>query len=359
MTASNHGRRLAALLVASSMLLLAACGGGGGGGDKAESKATEKAADLVADQDAQATTTTASAKVQAPLSGLPVDGDAAARPAVSIKVDNSPDGRPQSGLENADVIYEEKVEGGVTRFIAVFQSRESELVGPIRSLRTTDRSVVSAFGGVFVFSDGVAFTLNRLKGAPVAVVSERNDSGAFTYPKGKHRPYATFAATARLRKEAKDAKAPSAAFPFLVEGEGFQPAGATPATKATVTYGGRTTGGWEWDAATGKWQRTTNGTPHLVADGTRLAFANVIIQKVPYRGVGYNDSAKNPVDEAVVVGEGDAFVLAGGKQAKVHWSKPTQEAMTTYTDSSGAPVKLVPGATMVALAPSTAPISIT
>lgn len=341
----------------ASSLLFAACGGGGAGKDA--SKATAKAADLAADENAQATTTTAEAKVPAPLTGLPVDGAAAARSAVSIKVDNSPDGRPQSGLEKADVIYEEKVEGGVTRFIAVFQSRESDLVGPIRSLRTTDRSVVSAYGGVFVFSDGVAFTLNRLKGAPVAVVSERKDPAAFVNPKGKRRPYATFAATARLRTAAKDAKAPAAAFNFLVEGEGFAPAGVAPASKASVDYGGRTTGGWEWDAATGLWQRTTNGTPHLVADGTRLAFANVVIQKVPYRGVGYNDSAKNPVDEAVVVGEGEAIVLSGGKQAKVRWSKPSPEAMTTYTDSAGAPVKLLPGPTMVALAPTSAPVSIT
>jgi hypothetical protein len=107
------------------------------------------------------------------------------------------------------------------------------------------------------------------------------------------------------------------------------------------------------------WQRSTNGTPHLLADGTRLTFANVIIQKVGYRKVGYNDSSKHPVEEAVVVGEGEAIVLSGGKQAKVRWSKPSPEAMTTYTDSAGAPLKLLPGPTMVALAPTTAPISIT
>lgn len=352
MTSSSW--RPGAALFLAAVLALGACGGS----DKpAESKATEKAAEQVADEDA--TTTTAAPKVQAPLSGRPVDEDAAARAVVSIKVDNSPDGRPQAGLDKADLIFEEKVEGGVTRFIAVFQSQESELVGPIRSLRTTDRPVVSAFGGVFVFSDGVAFTLSRLKGAPVAVVSERNDSAAFTYPKGKHRPYATFGATARLRREAKDPKPPAAAFPFLTEGEAFAPAGATPAAKASVNYGGRTTGTWEWDAATGTWLRSTNGTPHLLSDGSRLAFANVIIQKVSYRGVGYNDSSKTPVDEAVVVGQGEAIVLSGGKQAKVRWSKPSAEAMTTYTDSAGVPVKLLPGPTMVALAPSSAPISIT
>lgn len=347
-------RRVAAALLAGS-LLFGACSGGDD-----EPTATEEATDLVADEEAQETTTTTPPKVKAPLSGLPVDDEAAQRAAVSVKVDNSDDGRPQAGLEKADIIFEEKVEGGVTRFIAVFQSQESELVGPIRSLRTTDRPVVSAFRGVFAFSDGVAFTLNRLKGAPVVAVTERDDAAAFINPKGRRRPYATFATTARLRREAGDqAQPPAGAFPFLSEGEAFGPAGAVPATKASITYGGRTTGGFEWDDATGRWQRSSNGTPHLLVDGTRLAFTNVIIQKVGYRKVGYNDSSKNPVEEAVVVGDGEAIILAGGKQVKARWSKPTPEAMTVFTDAGGAPIPLLPGPTMVALAPTSAPISIT
>lgn len=341
----------AALLAGS--LLFAACAGG----DKTP---TEKATELVADEKAQETTTTEAPKVMAPLSGRPIDREVAKRPAVSIKVDNSPQGRPQSGLEKADLIFEEKVEGGVTRFIAVYQSQESELVGPIRSVRTTDRPVVSAFRGVFAFSDGVAFTLSRLKGAPVTVVSERDHGAAFVLPKGRKRPFATFAATARLRREApEDAPPPPAAFTFLTEGQAFAPSGAVPAAKVSIAYGGRTTGGFEWDAATGTWERESNGSPHLLVDGTQLAFSNVIIQKVPYRKVGYNDSSKQPVEEAVVVGEGEAIVLAGGKQAKARWSKSSPEAMTVFTDTAGAPIKLVAGSTMIALAPTNAPISIT
>ena len=344
---------MAAALFAGS-LLFSACGGGDG------PTPTEEATDLVADVEAQETTTTAPPKVKAPLSGQPVDDEAADRPAVSVKVDNSSDGRPQAGLEKADLVFEEKVEGGVTRFIAVFQSQDSELVGPIRSLRTTDRPVVSAFRGVFAFSDGVSFTLNRLKGAPVVAVTERDDGAAFINPKGRRRPYATFATTARLRREAgADAEPPAAAFPFLTEGQAFAPSGATPATTARIDYGGKTTGAFEWDEATGRWQRSSNGTPHLLVDGTRLSFTNVIIQKVGYRKVGYNDASRNPVEEAVVVGEGDAIVLAGGKQVKARWSKASPEAMTTFTDAAGAPIPLLAGPTMIALAPTTAPISIT
>ena len=347
-------RRPWAALIVAGTLLVGACSGGD------EPTPTEEAVELVEDEAAQETTTTTEPKVQAPLSGLPVTEEAAGRAAVSIKVDNSNDGRPQAGLEKADIIFEEKVEGGVTRFIAVYQSQESELVGPIRSLRTTDRPVVSAFRGVFAFSDGVAFTLNRLKGAPVVAVTERDDAAAFINPKGRRRPYATFATTARLRREAGDgAQPPAGAFPFLSEGQAFAPEGATPATKASINYGGKTTGAFEWDEATGRWQRSSNGTPHLLVDGTRLSFTNVIIQKVGYRKVGYNDSSKNPVEEAVVVGEGEAFVLAGGKQVKARWSKASPEAMTVFTDAGGAPISLLPGPTMIALAPTTAPISIT
>lgn len=343
-------RRLTAC-VALAGLLVAGCG--------RDKDPSDEAADFAASEEQQATTTTEAPKVAAPLNGRPVDAEVAMRPAVSVKVDNSPDGRPQAGLDDADVVFEEKVEGGVTRFIAVFQSKDSELVGPIRSLRTSDPAIVSAVGGVFVFSDGVAFSLRRLKGAPVTVVSERGDAAAFTYPKGRRRPYATFGATARLRKEAgKDARPPQPLFAFLAPAEAFAPAGVAPAVKATINYGGRTTATFDFDQATSTWLRSTNGTPHLLTTGARLAFTNVIIQKVPYRPVGYNDSSGTAVDEAGVVGRGEAIVLVGGQQVKATWSKASATAPTVYTDASGAPIKLLMGNTTVALPPTSGAVTV-
>ncbi len=340
-------RRLVPALVL--LLLAGSCSGG--------ESATDKAADLAGGKDA--TTTTEPPQVPSPLTGRAIDAPVARRPAVSVKVDNSPKGRPQAGLDQADVVFEEKVEGGVTRFISVFHSRESELVGPIRSLRTTDPPIVSALGGVFVFSDGVAISLGRLKGAPVKAVSEGENGDAFIHPKGRRRPFATFAATARLRKEAgQGARTPPALFPFLAEGEAFSPAGSVPATRASVDYGGRTTASFDFDTTTATWLRSTNGTPHLLTDGARLAFTNVIIQFVPYKGVGYRDSSGTPVEEALVVGSGDAIVLSAGRQVKAKWSKSSPEAVTAYTDGAGAPVKLLPGTTMVALPPPGAPVKV-
>jgi hypothetical protein len=305
------------------------------------------------------TTTTEPPRVPAPLTGLPVAPDEATRPVVSVKVDNSPAGRPQAGLGDADIVFEEKVEGGVTRFVAVFESKEAALVGPIRSVRTTDPGIVSPLGGVFAFSGGVAASLKRLSSAPVRAVSEDSRPAAFTYPAGKQRPYATFATTTRLRKEAdKSAKTPPAFFPYLVAGEAFTGAGAAPAVKATIDFGGRTTGALDWDAASKTWLRTTDGAPHTLSDGKRLAFTNVIIQRVGYRRAGYNDVAGNPVDEALVVGSGTAIVLVDGKQVAAKWTKAAPTAVTVFTDTAGAPIKLATGNTLVMLPPTGAAITV-
>lgn len=349
MPSSYMRARIAALVLLPIVIAAGACNSGGSDELPAASIDSRDVAEST-------TTTTEPPLVAAPLTGVPVEVAAAERAAVSVKVDNSPDGRPQAGLDKADVVFEEKVEGGVTRFIAVYQSRDADLVGPIRSLRTTDPAIVSALGGVFVFSDGVAVSLRRLKGAPVTTVSERDGASPFTYPKGRHRPYATFASTARLRREApSSAKAPGPLFDY---GDAFTAAGAVPAAKATVDFGGRTNAALEWDATSHTWLRTTNGTRHVLSDGTRLAFTNVIIQRTPYRPVGYNDSSGHKVDEAVVVGSGDAIVLVDGKQAKATWSKSSATAPTRYVDAAGAPIRLLAGNTLVLLPPPSNAVSV-
>ena len=306
------------------------------------------------------TTTTAPVKAAAPLTGLPVDLDVASRPVVSVKVDNSEEGRAQqAGIDKADVLFEEKVEGTVTRFIAVFESQDSDLVGPIRSVRTTDPNIVAAFGGVFTFSGGAPIAKKTLRGAPFAVVSEDGGTGPFTYPKGHQRPYATYAKTSRLRQEAlKNVKAPPPFLPFLATGESYAPQGATPAAHAAVVFGKQTTGVLDWDPASSHWLRSTNGKSQTVQGGGQLAFATVIVQSVGYRSVGYNDAAHNPVDEAIVVGQGDAVILSQGTQIKVRWKKESATAMTTYTDAAGAPVRLPQGQVLVMLPPTGAGITI-
>lgn len=336
-------RLLATVVVLA--VVAAACGGGGGGDDATDG--------------AEPTTTTTTAPVPAPLTGVILtDGTVARRPAVNIKVDNSPQGRPQAGIDKADVIFEEKVEGGITRFVAVFHSEDADPVGPVRSVRSTDVALVTAIGGVFVYAGGIPEFERQAKALPLTVVSESASPAGFKFPASKKRPYKTYTDTATVRSMAEEHdEAPPALFDFLAPGEQFNPAGAIPATTAAVSYG-RTAFGVGYDVASGTWKRSTDGRPHLTEGGGQLAFANVIIQKTTYRPTPYRDPAGAVVDEAVVIGSGDAVILSQGKQVGARWTKPSANAVTTYTDAAGAPIRLAPGRTLVALPPANAAITI-
>ena len=150
------------------------------------------------------TTTPAGGRQLAPLTGLPVASEVARRPATTVKVDNSPQGRPQSGLDRADVVIEEKVEGTITRLLAVFQSQDAAPVGPVRSLRSTDVALVAPIGGVFAFAGGIPEFEALVRKAPVVVVSERTDGDAFDLRSVRQCPYNTYTSTARLRSRAVD-----------------------------------------------------------------------------------------------------------------------------------------------------------
>jgi hypothetical protein len=108
---------------------------------------------------------------------------------------------------------------------------------------------------------------------------------------------------------------------------------------------------YAWDAAAGGWKRAQNGTPHVDTAGAQVAPRNVVLQFVEYRDTGQTDRSNTAVPEAQLVGGGEAWVLTDGKVVKGRWSKPTPDAVTSYTDAGGQPVPLTPGATWIELPP--------
>lgn len=298
-----------------------------------------------------ATTTTTSAAGY-PLTGLPVTNPAnATRAALNIKIDNVPLARPQAGVNAADVVYEEVVEGGFTRLLGVYQSTDSDDIGPVRSVRPTDPDLAAPFGGVFSFSGGSTRFEALIRSTPgLTAVSEGDDKAA--YPNhGPHTgDHTAYTSTAALYGHAPaGAKPPPPFSPFLKAGQSFAPAGATPATAIALTVGTQAVG-FDFDAATKMWKRTMDGSPDMLQDGSQIASTNVIIQFAPLVAVeGATDSVGSQVYESKLQGTGEAWVFSDGKIVKGKWSKSSQTAMTTYTDAAGAPIPLSPGRTFVEL----------
>jgi hypothetical protein len=303
------------------------------------------------------TTTTAPVAVY-PLTGLVAPSAAAlARPALVVKIDNIPAALPQTGLENADVVYEEMVEGGLTRLAAVFQEGGAPILGPVRSGRTTDIAIVSDLNyPLFGFSGANPIFLAEIRAAPIVDVDAERESSVQYFRMGPNAaPNNLYTSTAKLYALDPGAvNGPPPLFKFRKLGSPATGAGASVVTHAALSFP-QASATWDWSAKGNVWLRGQDGLPDMDSAGAQLAASNVIIQRVPYSTDGYATGEglpPSPIPKGQLVGTGSAWVLTGGKMIVATWSRPTITSVTTWTDSAGHPVLLEPGNTWIELLPT-------
>ncbi|MEY2476397.1 MAG: hypothetical protein QOG87_1712 [Actinomycetota bacterium] len=336
------------VLFVAAALVAGACGGGK---DDDASSATSTSAK--AKPGATSSSAPAVAAGAAPLTGLPLaDAAKAKRPALVVKIDNAPKARPQVGLNQADVVVEEKVEDGVVRLFTIFHSNDSDPVGPVRSARTTDIVLATPLHRpLFAYSGTNATFQKQVSAAPLVDVGVERASGDYFRQSGRSAPYNLFTRTSALfGKPAPQSSAPPPLFPYRPEGQPL--AGGTGAGGAHIDYVGKnitTRVDWAWSG--GGWARAQDGTPHKDGAGVQVLPKNVVIQLVKYVSTGQIDRSGADVPEAELIGTGEAWVLTDGKVVKGTWSKPNAEAVTVYAGPDGQPVRLTPGQTWVELAP--------
>jgi hypothetical protein len=319
--------RRAAIAGVVLVLGVAACGGGG-------SKSSGSGAD--------ATTTTTTAPPVAPLTGLPdPDGAAQGRPALSVKVENTPDVRPQTGLDVADVVWDEVVEGQITRFLAMFQSRSTDVVGPIRSVRLTDPLIVWPVGGVFAFSGGAQYALDAIRQAPVTLVDESAAGDAMFRDSSKRAPHNLFGHPDALFAKGGKPVPPPALFTYRTRGAA--PSGI-PATSASIGFARGYDVTYTWDAGRAGWLRSSAAGPFRARSGTQIAPANVVILRVVYAG-GLGQIGA----EAQLVGQGEAVVLSDGHAVTGTWSRADKAMPIALRGPDGGALALTPGTTWVEL----------
>jgi hypothetical protein len=338
------------LVVVVALGLLAGCGGG----KKAASTTTTSSI---------VTTTTAPPPVS-PLTGLPVTNLATvARPALVVKIDNA-DGngannmaRPQIGLNQADVVYEEMVEGSVTRLAAVFQSTDSDPVGPIRSARSTDIAVFSPLHNpLFAWSGANNVFAAQIRDSALIDVGYDAHSEIYGRRDDFHvAPHDLYSSTPALFSLAPpDAVPPAPLFWYRAPAEPLA-ASAQPVGSIHLEFGGGAGNApvdWFWNAAKAGFDRNQKGTPHVDENEVQIAPQNVIVELVDYADTGLKDVSGAPVPEAQLVGSGECWVLTNGMLIKGTWSKTAIDAIPAYTDATGAPIKLTPGRTWVELTPN-------
>lgn len=299
------------------------------------------------------TTTTAPTYPTAPLTGLPDPGGAAlTRPALTVKIENDPNALPQWGVNEADVVYEEIVNGGITRLAAVFNSQAPSKVGPVRSVRPTDTQIVWPLGGIFAFSGGAAYAIDSIETAPVKLIDEDAAGAAMFRDPDLVAPYNLFASAPALFAFKGTPTPPPALFTYRAAGA--KPAG-TPATRVVVGFPSIYPVTWTWDTATASWDRTLFGQPDVTGTGQRESPQNVIVMFVNYvNGIGTMNSY------ADLQGSGPVSVFTDGREIQGTWSRGDSKAdILDYTTAAGKQIALTPGQTWVELLNTGASLSVT
>jgi hypothetical protein len=299
-----------------------------------------------------------------PFTGLALpDASAAGHQAVVVKIDNSPEARPHTGINQADMVYELRVEG-ITRLAAVFHSEQPDTVGPVRSARSSDLDLVANLSRpLLAWSGGNGGVVGQVHGARDAgvLVDAGVDavSGPYFRDHARQAPHNLYVHPSQLLAERGDAVAPPAPpFTFNVFGLPL-PASASDAPGARIDFGLGVRVEYVWDVERGGWDRfqvdgrNPRGSSAFVdAAGTQVSPQNVVILFCQY-GRSVVD-ANSP--QAYTVGDGDAIVLTQGKAIAAHWSRGASDQPYSLTDASGGPVMLTPGRTWVALPQVGAPV---
>lgn len=291
-----------------------------------------------------------------PLLGTP--GRVPDRAALAVKIDTTEHGRPQSGLAEADVVFEEMVEGGLTRLLAVYQSTDPGSLGPVRSARSTDLGILAELGRpLFAWSGANPTFAAAVRAADIVDVGASAAPDAYRRTDDRSAPYNLYADPGLLREAGADDAAaaipPAPLFSYREVDDPLSGPGSMDATGFRTTSAGTlsTEIEWSWNADRDQWVREQNGTAHEESSGTQLGAANVIVRFTPYGDSGVRDSVGAVVPEALAVGEGDAWLLSGGRAQLGRWHKASVDAQTTYVDSTGAPLQLAPGPTWVEVLP--------
>lgn len=291
-------------------------------------------------------TPTPTPRILWPLRGTPApDGDAIRRRPVVVKVGNDVASRPQSGLQQADVVIELEAEFGITRLAVVYHSQEAERVGPVRSGRWSDLQVMPILRGILAHVGAEPLTLERIRDAAArgefVDVDEFTKGGAFDRVRDRPPPYNTFTSTRRLREAAKDTT--KVDVPALRFGESS--ATGSPATTLSVPYTAPDMTA-TYEASGEGFTRTQGGRV------TDVVPANVLVIKTDITDLHVVDDLGSRAHEVRLSGEGPAIVLSGGKRYDGTWSRGAKELLR-LVDGAGNEILLRPGLTWIHIVPLT------
>jgi hypothetical protein len=251
------------------------------------------------------------------------------------------------------LVYEFLVEGGMTRFLAVYLAAEPEIIGPVRSARHYFLDTVLEWDGIYAHVGGSYIALDQIYRLGIADLDDTRGAGVFWLKKDRVRPYSTYTSIAKIREAAETQGYNKNEMPeqhWLFKSDDKRRQG-DKVNQITVEYPGwlGRTVVYKYNAPLKTYFRLQDNKPHRDAKvGEQLRAANVIVQFVPMEPIPNDD--KDRLD-AIMVGEGRALLFSEGVLVEGTWSKSSRKDPTVYRDKSGEVFALRPGKTWILVVP--------
>lgn len=334
-TARFRSLWLLALVVPA--LLLSACTGGSTPAPSSTPTGTAWTSDYVA----QAATEIA------PLTGLSAPAGSSAHPSLAAKIDNHVAARPQVAIDRTDLVFEELVEGGITRYVAVWQSSIPDQLGPVRSIRPMDPDIIAPFGGLVAYSGGQQRFVDAMNATgQISAIFDYDTTGLFSRSNATSAPHNVILAASEFVNRNASTAPPAQQYAYAAT-----PAGASAATDGTpisvinTRFSNSSARSWTWNAEVGAYLRAQDGAPDLTGDGAQLKATNVVVLRVD---VTVSDS----IPKTELIASGEASISTGGKTLAATWSKDSQSTPIRLVDANGVTIRLAPGNTWFQLVPN-------
>lgn len=284
-----------------------------------------------------------------PLTGEVVETEAATKQVVTaIMIENSPDARPQSGIQEAGVVFEAVAEGGITRFLTLHQQDKPQLIGPVRSLRMYYIDWLAPFNASVSHIGGSAAALAEIRNGKYRDIDQFFNAGSYWRATDRYAPHNVYTSFAKLDALNAAKGFTESTFTGFTRVNGK--ASETPnASSITINISGPLYNtSYTYDKANNRYNRSLAGVPHVDREAGQVTPSVVIAMKVDMTRIfedGYRESI-------VTTGSGQAVIFQNGTAQEVTWHKASRETQITFTDATGKDVPLIRGHTWISAVPN-------
>ena len=283
-----------------------------------------------------------------PLTGNEVSDEAATKQAVTgIMIENSPDARPQSGLKDSGVVFEAIAEGGITRFLALYQEQKPQLIGPVRSVRPYYVEWVAAFDASVAHVGGSAAALQEVRNGNYRDIDQFFNASSYWRATDRYAPHNVYTSFEKLDALNTAKGYTSSTFTGFTRKDSS--AAATPtATSIDVTISSALYNShYAYNATTNTYDRSQGGAAHLDRESGQISPRVVIVMKVNETTVN-EDGWRQSIQ---TIGSGQAYIFQDGTVTEGTWNKASKTEQITFTDANGADVPLARGQTWITAVP--------